>query len=332
MEVHGMVEPYFEHVCISTVMGLLVLASLEGSAEGAAVDSGRLTIRQYYYCLGGDLEGFACQGLADRTTCGTGGTCVEDLYVDACGNGYRMQLEECDDGNEFAGDGCSDTCSVELGWQCSGASEREPDKCSVVCGDGRQLDAGCCDSFVEADACSRECSAIWGCDDGNLQDGDGCSKECSVESGYDCWRGNLESFSPCLCSRTRVSASSEHTCAIDSDAKILCWGDNSYNKSANYFERTKGGAYSWPLGSWQQQNVFVSISSGGQHNCAAKFGGEIFCWGWIGPGVSGDGRIFMPPAPDWERNSGGGFLWGQISMGFAHSCGRLQESRFVRLY
>ncbi len=204
MEVHRMVEPCFHHVCISTVMGLLVLASLEGSAEGAAVDSGRLTIRQYYYCLGGDLEGFACQGLTDRTTCGTGGTCVEDLYVDACGNGYRMQLEECDDGNEFAADGCSDTCSVDLGWQCSGASEREPDKCSVVCGDGRQLDAGCCDSFVEADACSRE------------------------------------SFSPCLCSRTRVSAASEHTCAIDSDTKILCWGDNSYNKTAKYFERTKG--------------------------------------------------------------------------------------------
>ena len=196
-------------VCIGLL--LVVLAS-----QGRAQTVERLTVRQYYFCLGGEMEGFACQGLADVTTCGEGSTCIEDLYVDACGNGYRMQLEECDDGNSVTGDGCSANCTIEVGWQCAGATDREPDKCSVVCGDGRQLGDGCCDG----EECSQECSQLWGCDDGNVEDNDGCSSTCSVESGYKCWRGDIDDHSPCFCARDRVSASSEHTCAIDSNAKL----------------------------------------------------------------------------------------------------------------
>ena len=296
--------PEWARVALAAIV--LVVLHRGGSAQSA----GRSTIRQYFFCLGGDLEGFACQGLADKTTCGQGSECVEDLYVDACGNGYRMQEEECDDGNTVEGDGCSAECTVETGWQCSGATDREPDTCSVVCGDGRQLSSGCCDDAE----CSRECSPIWGCDDGNLEDNDGCSKSCSVESGYSCWPGDLNSLSPCLCNRARISASSEHTCAIDDKAKISCWGNNTNNKTEIYFNQYDG-AYAWPLGSWNPQDVFVAVATGAEHNCATKFSGAIICWGWRGPGGIGDGRIYMPPAPDWERNSGGGLLWGQISLG-----------------
>ena len=299
----------------------LLLVLLASHARAQTAD--RLTFRQYYFCLGGDMEGFACQGLADVTTCGEGSKCIEDLYVDACGNGYRMQLEECDDGNTVTGDGCSANCTVEVGWLCAGATDREPDTCSVVCGDGRQLSDGCCDD----EDCSQECSQIWGCDDGNLEDNDGCSKTCSVESGYKCWRGDIDDYSPCLCARERVSAASGHTCVIDSNAKLKCWGDDKNNKTVTYFD-PYDGAYAWPRGSWQHQDVFVAVSSGAEHNCATKFSGEIICWGWRGPGGIGDGRLFMPPAPDWERNSGGGLLWGQISLGFASSCGLLHEKRF----
>jgi cysteine-rich repeat protein len=237
----------FDRALVSVALLMTVLASLQG--QGEAQGGGRSTIRQYYFCLGGELEGFACQGLADVTTCGEGSQCIEDIYVDACGNGYRMQVEECDDGNTVTGDGCSANCTVELGWACAGATDREPDMCEVVCGDGKQLDSGCC---TDDELCSRECSSLWGCDDGNLVDGDGCSKTCSVESGYDCWRGDIESYSPCLCTRTRVSASTAHTCAIDSNSKIKCWGDPTNDKTANYFD-PNDGAYAWPRGSWSVQ-------------------------------------------------------------------------------
>jgi|EP00802_Teleaulax_amphioxeia_P005114 hypothetical protein len=224
----------------------------------------------------------------------------------------------------FSPAGCSANCTVESGWQCSGATDREADTCSVLCGDGRQLDSGCC---ADTEECSQECSPLWGCDDGNTKDGDGCSKTCSIESGFDCWRGDVDNYSPCLCTRTRVSASTEHSCAIDANAKLECWGDPANNKTVTYFD-AYDGAYAWPRGSWVPQNVFTQVSTGANHNCATKFTGEAICWGWLGPGANGDGRLYMPPAPDWERNAGGGLLWEQLSLGFAHSCGMLNEKRF----
>lgn len=37
---------------------------------------------------------------------------------DTCGNGFKSDLEECDDGNHLSLDGCSDSCLVEIYWKC----------------------------------------------------------------------------------------------------------------------------------------------------------------------------------------------------------------------
>jgi len=80
-----------------------------------------------------------------------------------CGNGRVEGGEQCDDGNRFAGDGCTTTCLTEPGYRCAGA----PSACTAVCGDGIR-------SFSEF------------CDDGNTTPGDGCSPTCTVEAGYRC--------------------------------------------------------------------------------------------------------------------------------------------------
>jgi len=73
-----------------------------------------------------------------------------------CGDGEVAsspdRIEECDDGNNIDGDGCSAICLIEV---------IEP-----YCGDGI-IDDG------------------EQCDDGNNVDGDGCSAECTFESGDD---------------------------------------------------------------------------------------------------------------------------------------------------
>lgn len=99
--------------------------------------------------LGGDGSG------GKKSTGGTGGTVI----LGFCGDGIidADEGEDCDDGNERSGDGCSSACAVEAPFVCSG----EPSVC-FTCGNGT-LDAG------------------EGCDDGNSDDGDGCSAECSVE-------------------------------------------------------------------------------------------------------------------------------------------------------
>jgi len=72
-----------------------------------------------------------------------------------CGDGeINQDDEECDDGNDQDGDGCSSICILE---------EDLPDDPEPYCGDG------------EINQDDEEC------DDGNDQDGDGCSEICVLE-------------------------------------------------------------------------------------------------------------------------------------------------------
>lgn len=73
-----------------------------------------------------------------------------------CGDGRAAPgVEDCDDGNVAAGDGCGPTCAEEPGWTCNGSL-------CTKCGNGR-LEAG------ET------------CDDNNVVPGDGCSERCTLE-------------------------------------------------------------------------------------------------------------------------------------------------------
>jgi cysteine-rich repeat protein len=68
-----------------------------------------------------------------------------------CGDGEIANSESCDDGNSDPGDGCSNICQVEDGYECTGT----PSKC-YICGNGVREDG-------------EEC------DDGNTENFDGCS-------------------------------------------------------------------------------------------------------------------------------------------------------------
>lgn len=82
-----------------------------------------------------------------------------------CGNALVEQdSENCDDGNQVAGDGCGTLCDVEKGWTCAGV----PSKCTITCGDGIVV------------------AGLEECDDGNVQAGDGCSPLCKVEVEWSC--------------------------------------------------------------------------------------------------------------------------------------------------
>lgn len=101
-------------------------------------------------CDGTDND---CDGMVDEgLSCGA-----------ICGDGIVQVGESCDDGNFTNGDGCTATCSVQIGYSCAGS----PSVCSSICGDGLVT--------------SSE-----SCDDGNNVGGDGCTASCSVESGFNC--------------------------------------------------------------------------------------------------------------------------------------------------
>jgi cysteine-rich repeat protein len=102
----------------------------------------------------------------------------------SCGDGTVDEGEECDDGNEQSGDGCSATC------------EREKVPC---CGDGI-LDAG------------------EKCDDGNTSNGDGCSSTCQLEPR--CGDGTVDAGEECDDGNTR----SEDGCSSTCEKETICAG------------------------------------------------------------------------------------------------------------
>ncbi len=117
-----------------------------------------------------------------------GDGCSVDCLIEECGNGRVEFGEDCDDGNEDFGDGCTPACELEF------------------CGDGTQqvglgeaCDDGAGNSNTTPDACRLDCSlpacgdnvadAGEACDDGNVVSGDGCSATCVVEF---CGDGTLQ--------------------------------------------------------------------------------------------------------------------------------------------
>jgi cysteine-rich repeat protein len=170
--------------------------------------------------------------VCDYNNCPNGIPVVEDdnaqCDLPSCGNGFvDSQLEQCDDGNNAGGDGCSASCQLEIvcgngtveGFeQCDDGNLTGGDGCSPGC----TLEFGVCgNGFVEppfeecddgnttnGDGCSAFCTAEFGvcgngvveppfeqCDDGNFVDGDGCSSFCTNEApiGWTCpvfWYGD----------------------------------------------------------------------------------------------------------------------------------------------
>jgi choice-of-anchor A domain-containing protein len=176
---------------------------------------------------------YAYQGWSDLTGQPTTGT---DICAPVCGNDGIEAGESCDDGNHLSGDGCSDSCEVEvcgdgilspvLGEDCDDGNTYDGDGCSAACGDefcgdhiltpslGESCDDG---NNTSGDGCNAACdteycgdgilSGVLGeaCDDGNNTAGDGCSPACALEfcgdgtvgGGESCDDGNIDNGDGC---------------------------------------------------------------------------------------------------------------------------------------
>ena len=76
------------------------------------------------------------------------GTGAPSACTTTCGDGIRVMGQElCDDHNVSSGDGCSNACSVENGWTCTGSM---PDLCRTVCGDDVVAGTEACDDVHHA--------------------------------------------------------------------------------------------------------------------------------------------------------------------------------------
>ena len=90
--------------------------------------------------------------------------------------------EQCDDGNDIDGDGCTyATCAIEDNFSCtenaSGLST-----CIHWCGDGK-IDYS---DVTDPTGGTPKTDYNEECDDNNTNQGDGCDETCHVEEGWEC--------------------------------------------------------------------------------------------------------------------------------------------------
>lgn len=84
-----------------------------------------------------------------------------------------------------------------------------------------------------------------------------------------------------------VSAGTRHTCWIQADSTVICWGDNVEGQSDAL------------------DGQFTSLAAGHDHTCGLKVNGSVVCWGDI---------------HSWYRHTPGG-RFTALASGGGHSCG-----------
>jgi len=151
----------------------------------------------------------------DSEECDEGGdtlNCNANCTVSACGDGYLNPNanETCDDGNTDSGDGCDDSCQIEIPaeWTCNTSNYGTGNGCDCGCG---ATDPDCADTTKDScnicgntGSCAEDlgCDVIdpndnsmcivivcgngtveptETCDDGNTDNGDGCDENCQFE-------------------------------------------------------------------------------------------------------------------------------------------------------
>jgi alpha-tubulin suppressor-like RCC1 family protein len=68
----------------------------------------------------------------------------------------------------------------------------------------------------------------------------------------------------------------EHTCAIDSNNKLWCWGNNNARQLGVEYTTISSSFYPVRVDS---DNNFKNISAGYNHTCAIDFDDKLWCWG-----------------------------------------------------
>lgn len=84
-----------------------------------------------------------------------------------------------------------------------------------------------------------------------------------------------------------IDAGCGHTCGLTSEGEIWCFGNQDNGQLANGFTSSNDSPHPEPAlvpgGPW------ATLSVGGDHNCALKADGSLYCWG-----DSSAGRIALP--------------------------------------
>ncbi len=111
-----------------------------------------------------------------------------------------------------------------------------------------------------------------------------------------------------------ISLGDTHTCAIQDNGRIKCWGRNAEGQLGDGTTLDRAAPTAIP----GLNSGSVTIAAGAYHTCALNHGGQALCWGSNLYGQLGDGTLttrFMP----WGVSGLNGSAYA-IDGGFYHTC------------
>ena len=181
---------------------------------------------------------------------------------------------------------------------------------------GNRIDWTNAISAGERHTCARRTTGrlyCWG-DDGNGQVGNG-----GLPAEHDTPQqvfGNLTTW-------TAVSAGDFHTCARRSTGRLYCWGSDDPNGTLG--NNATLASQGTPVQVFGNRTDWAAVSAGGDHTCARRTSGRIFCWGADNFGQVGNGAATgIRPTPTAVGTLAD---WTSVSAGETHTCGRRTNGR-----
>ncbi len=120
-----------------------------------------------------------------------------------------------------------------------------------------------------------------------------------------------------------ISVGITHTCGLNKNNSILCWGRNNFgqlgigNTTTMYFPILVSGGYN-----------FSEILMGNYFSCGLLQNNSILCWGSNSYGQLGNGNITNMNSPTYVS---GGYNFKSLSLGSTHVCGILHNGSLLCL-
>ena len=109
-----------------------------------------------------------------------------------------------------------------------------------------------------------------------------------------------------------ASTGEKHTCAINSDKSLYCWGRNLFGQVGDGTTETRTAPTKIGTG-----GAWASVSAGYEQTCAITTGKSLYCWGLNDVGRLGDGTTMDRHSP---RKIGTSGVWASVDTGNGHTC------------
>jgi cysteine-rich repeat protein len=241
--------------------------------------------------------GCDCDGSLD--SCDIGLACVAGVCSSpTCGNGItEAPAEECDDGNDFEGDGCNNDCSFT----------------TVLA-----VEAGAAHTCALIEGGRVRC---WGLNNAgqlgygnthNIGDNEPASTPGDVVLGE---------------KASQISSRAHHTCAHLFDQSVRCWGYNGSGQlGQGNLEHIGDDEFPFSVNPLTINASILDIAAGGYHTCARVGSGTVRCWGEASSGQLGYGNTTQLTIPlTVDVNLGGTVA--MLSAGVDHNCALLDDGK-----